>query len=137
MSVIAFEPKKFAEIAETLCCNAREWSWAFGYPDGWEDRGTMQNHIRAWAFDLLRANHATYRRQYNDDTASEMNLPFANPINTVALFKSLHSVRYNLVANDGTKTDLNKAAGILDKIIDAVAMKIISELPEYKAAAWA
>lgn len=138
MSVIAFEPQKFAQVAATLSCDAREWMWAFGYPQGWEDRATCQQHIQAWAFDLMRANHATYRRQYAEKASDgpEMRLPHVAPIGRIALYKSLQAIRYNLVDNAGGTTDLNRSKQILDKVISGLADRIISALPEYEAADW-
>jgi hypothetical protein len=136
MSVIAFPSERFAAVAASLETDAKEWMWAFGYPPGWDDALTCRMIVRAWCVDLLRSNHATSRRQYGDLDEHEGTLPFAHPLPRVALYKALCAIRYNLIANDGTKTSLNKCADILDRVIDGLAHRIIAEMDEYKTASW-
>jgi hypothetical protein len=137
MSVIAFEPEKFSQVAATLKLNARSHAWAFKYPAGWDARGRMEQIIDAWAFDLLRANHFTHERQYGEKPGGEQRLPAAMPIGQVALYKSLKSIRYNLVDNAGGETNFNHCGDILERVISAVANDIIRQLPEYDKAPWA
>jgi hypothetical protein len=137
MSVIAFDPKKFGIVAATLKLKARDYAWAFKYPDGWDERGGMERIIDAWAFDLMRANHNTSERQYGEKSGFIQRLPQVAPCGLVELYKHLQSIAYNLVDNAGGETNFNGCAALLERVEKHVANEIIRALPEYEKAAWA
>jgi len=137
MSVILYDDEKFLRIYATLRLDAKDYAHIFDYPEGWNKPGGMDTYLRAFIDDLRRANIITWNRQYPDDQQPLRTLQF-KPVLPYAtdfeLLKSLQGLRYNLISNDGTKTDISGCFEKLTNLIYCLMSRIIDRLPEYQRA---
>jgi len=131
MSTILYEDEKFLQIYESMACKGYEYAWMFHYPEGWQT--DMSPHYQQFVDDLRVANIKAYNGRYDDGDELEYSLlDFAHtvsPYNDMRFYKSLKGLRYNL-----DDEDVNGCAMLLNKLIDAVASRIIERIPKYETA---
>ena len=136
MSTILYGDEKFLKIYENLSIarNGQQYAHVFGYPEGWNQPGGMDQYYKGFVDNLRVANIRAYNTRYEDGDELEISLldfsrgvmPYSSDIH---LYQALQSIRYNI-----DREDVNNCAEILDNLIDDVAYSIISKLPEYEEA---
>ena len=138
MSVILYDGEKFQRIYQSLHLKGQELGYLFGYPEGWDKYGGLDEHIRPLIQDWQRGNIMTWNRQYPDDVEplelADLDYGVMPYLNDFELLKSLQGLRYNLISNDGEETDFKGSMGKLNRLIEHVMNKIIRRLPEYERA---
>ena len=137
MSVILYQDEKFLRIYQSLHLRGSRIAHIWHYPKGWDKPDGMDETLKNFVNDLRRANTITWNRQYEDDQYPLDILPSRRATSysdNFELLKSLRGLRYNLIANDGSETNLLGCMEKLDRLIEFVAFEIIDKLPEWERA---
>lgn len=146
MSVICFGPEKFQNIGATLLAQSRksnrehmlccfmptQMKWSQRY-EIVRDPESFREFVEVFVSDLHKANVATWNDTYGEtDEPQPIELNKGKPyLELCALAKSLSSVHYNLISNDGTEHTYRNAYERLEALLHAVHAEIVHNLPAY------
>jgi hypothetical protein len=149
MSVICFETEKFERIAQTLKMMSGNSDDQYILMELLPNEMTRREkhefvkrpdavHLLAVQFanDLHRSNVSAYNRAYDECQPVESISAKGLPLSKIQLCKSLHSVRYNMIENDGTEHSFRGVMDRLNRMMNALHEHIVVRLPEYDKAAW-
>ena len=148
MSVILYEPKKFGQVASSLKFLAgnpnkshllmpllpKDWTYRQKYEFLRGERRQLEALIVEFAGDLHRSNVSAWNNNYGETEPVETAAPCGLPLSLIELCKSLHSIRYNLIENDGRENNFRGALEKLQELLNALHEDIVIGLPQYDAA---
>jgi len=95
--------------------------------------------LQNFLIQLTRLNYLSYNYRYNETGktsrkfASRLNFNKGKQTNLFQALKTLECLSYNI---EGEKLEKCKCFKELDRLIDAIKSKIISQNPKYEAAVW-
>lgn len=149
MSVMIHESVNFCRVAQSVLMMAdhRDDCYIFYslLPEEthWKERNAITANrdkcrqiSEQFAGDLHRSNVSAFNVQYRESEPIEEIKACGMPYTKMQLCKFLHSVRYNMITNDGEEHNFRGAFKRLERFLAALHESIITALPEYNEADW-